>query len=36
MVIPNLVLLGGLLVSKVEKHVEGVWRLELVGRCYLD
>ena len=32
----NLLFLIVLLIGRVEKHVEGVWRLELVGRCLLD
>jgi hypothetical protein len=36
LVILNLVFIMVLLVSRVEEHIEGVWSLELVGRCYLD
>jgi hypothetical protein len=36
MLILNLVLPTGLLVSRVEKHVEGVRPLKLPAGCYLD
>ena len=25
-----------LLADRLEEHIEGVWRVELVGRCYVD
>jgi hypothetical protein len=36
LVLLNLVFIVVFLVSRMEEHVEGVWSLELVGRCYLD